>query len=113
MGESADSVDGHRRRMHVTWPLIGRAAEVEHVTALLRTGRGAIVLAGRAGVGKTRLATECLAVAASQGFVPLRVAATQGAVGLPFGPFASLVPDLTPTKDLSEVLGQMARAGAQ
>src|SRR6267378_3881065 len=88
MGESAGSVDGHQWPLHVTWPLTGRAAEVEQVTALLRTGRGAIVLAGPAGVGKTRLATECLAVAASQGFVPLRVAATQGAAGLPFGAFA-------------------------
>ncbi len=98
--------------MEVTWPLVGRAAELEHVSTLLRAGRGAIVLAGPAGVGKTRLATECLAVAAAQGFVPLRVAATQGAAGLPFGAFASLVPDLVPSTDLLEVLRQIARAVA-
>lgn len=94
----------------VIWPLVGRAAELEHVGTLLRAGRAAIVLAGPAGVGKTRLATECLAVAAAQGFVPLRVAATQGAASLPFGAFASLVPDLVPGTDRLEVLRRIAHA---
>lgn len=88
----------------VKWPLVGRAAELKQVSTLLHAGHGAIVLAGAAGVGKTRLATECLAVAAAWGFVPLRVAATQGAAGLPFGAFASLVPDLTLSANLLEVL---------
>src|SRR5438309_6312658 len=96
--------------MELTWPLIGRAAELERATTLLQANRGAIVLAGPAGVGKTRLATECLGIAAARGFVPLRVAATQGAAGLPFGAFASLVPDLAPSTDLLEVLRQIARA---
>lgn len=94
----------------VTWPLVGRTAELEHVGDRLRAGRGAIVLAGSAGVGKTRLAIECLGLAAAQGFVPLRVAATQGAAGLAFGAFASFIPDLVPSTDLLEVLRQIARA---
>jgi len=96
--------------MELTWPLIGRAAELERATTLLQANRGAIVLAGPAGVGKTRLATECLGIAAARGYVPLRVAATQGAAGIPFGAFASLVPDLAPSTDLLEVLRQIARA---
>ena len=73
--------------MDLSWPLVGRAAELEQVSRLLRSRRGAAVLAGPAGVGKTRLATECLSIAAAQGFVPLRVPATQGAADLPFGAY--------------------------
>ncbi|MDQ4030760.1 MAG: LuxR C-terminal-related transcriptional regulator, partial [Actinomycetota bacterium] len=42
--------------------------------------------------------------------VPLRVSATQCAAGLPFGAFASLVPNLTPSTDLLEVLRTIADA---
>jgi MoxR-like ATPase len=73
------------------WPLVGRGAELKRASTLMRANRGAIVLAGAAGVGKTRLAAECLDLAAIRGFVPLRVSATQGAAGLPFGAFASLL----------------------
>lgn len=96
--------------MALTWPLVGRTDELRQVTELLRTGRGGVVLAGPAGVGKTRLATECLEVAASQGFVPLRVPATQGAAALPFGAYASLLPDLGPAIDRPQVLRQIAHA---
>src|ERR1051326_8786634 len=68
--------------LDLAWPLTGRSAELDYVTAFLRKGQGAIVLAGPAGVRKTRLGVECLAVAAAQGFVPVRVAATRGARGL-------------------------------
>jgi predicted ATPase len=94
----------------VNWPLVGRADHLKRASMLLRAGRAAMVLAGAAGVGKTRLASECLNLAATRGFVPLRVAATQGAAGLPFGAFASLVPDLTLSADLLEVLRRIADA---
>ncbi|HKS50887.1 MAG TPA: ATP-binding protein, partial [Pseudonocardiaceae bacterium] len=92
------------------WPLVGRAAELKRARTLLRARRGALVLAGPAGVGKTRLATECLGLAATWGFVPLRVSATQCASGLPFGAFASVVPDLAPSPDLLQVLRTIADA---
>src|SRR5436305_11664347 len=94
----------------VNWPLVGRAAELKRAATLLRANRGAIVLAGAAGVGKTRLAAECLDLAATRGFVPMRVTACQCAAGLPFGAFASLVPDLTPSTDLLEVLRRIVDA---
>jgi predicted ATPase len=94
----------------VNWPLVGRAAELKRAATLLRADRGAIVLAGAAGVGKTRLAAECLDLAAARGFACLRVSATQCAAGLPFGAFASLVPDLIPSTDLLEVLRRIAAA---
>jgi DNA-binding CsgD family transcriptional regulator len=56
------------------------------------------------------LGAECLAIAASEGFTPLCVAATQRAAGLPFGAFASFVPDLSPGSDRLEVLRQVAHA---
>jgi DNA-binding CsgD family transcriptional regulator/type II secretory pathway predicted ATPase ExeA len=96
--------------MELTWPLVGRTEELRHVTDLIRGGRRAIVLAGPAGVGKTRLATECLAVAAAAGFVPLRVAATQGAASLPFGAFASLIPHVDPGSDRRQMLRRIAQA---
>lgn len=95
------------------WPLVGRSEELVHVSELLRSGSRAVVLAGQAGVGKTRLATECLERAAAQGFATLRVAGTQGATGLPFGAFASVVPELGPKADLLQVLRQVAQAIGQ
>ena len=97
----------------ISWPLVGRAAELKYVSTLLHGGRGAIVLAGTAGVGKTRLASECLAVAATQGFATLRVAATQGATGLPFGAFAALVPDLVAGTDRLQMLRHIAQNVAE
>jgi AAA ATPase domain len=96
----------------VKWPLVGRVAELKHLSTLLHTDRGALLLAGAAGVGKTRLATECLDLATTRGFVPLRAPATHGAAGIPFGAFASLVPDLAPSTDLLEVLRKIADAVA-
>jgi DNA-binding CsgD family transcriptional regulator len=94
----------------VAWPLVGRAVELEQLTGLLRLGRGAVILAGPAGVGKTRLGLECLAIAAKQGFVPLQVSATQAVAGVPFGAFAHLVPDLATSTDLLSLLRQIAHA---
>jgi hypothetical protein len=93
-------------------PYVRLCVELKHVSTLLHTGRGAILLAGAAGVGKTRLATECLDLATARGFVPLRAPATHGAAGIPFGAFASLVPDLAQSTDLLEVLRKIADAVA-
>jgi DNA-binding CsgD family transcriptional regulator len=48
-------------------------------------------LAGKAGIGKTRLAQECLANIGSAGFAPMRVTATRAAAGIRFGAVAPLV----------------------
>jgi DNA-binding CsgD family transcriptional regulator len=72
---------------------VGREAELERVGQLLRRGAGGVVLAGPAGVGKTRLATECLAVAEAAGMPVARAAATRSAARLPFGALAGLLPE--------------------
>lgn len=50
-----------------------------------------VVLVGPAGVGKTRLATESLAIAVRIGFATARVLATRAAASVPFGALAQLL----------------------
>ncbi|MFC4946115.1 AAA family ATPase [Pseudonocardia sp. GCM10023141] len=80
------------------WPLVGRAAELAAIAAALRGREGArgVVLVGAAGVGKTRLAREALAAAATGGSGAHWVAATQSASGVPLGGFAPLLRHLDP-----------------
>ncbi|MBW3591594.1 MAG: AAA family ATPase, partial [Actinobacteria bacterium] len=96
--------------MELEWPLMGRSTELQRVGTRLRSGRGAIVVAGAAGVGKTRLATECLLAAASAGFVPLRVAATSATASLPLGAFAELLPDIDGGISRPDLLRRVARS---
>ena len=99
--------------MELAWPLIGRTAELDRIAAMLGSGQGAVVLAGPAGVGKTRLGIECLALAARAGFSPLRVAATSATSALPFGAFANLLPDLDPNSDPASLLRWIAKSITQ
>jgi len=96
--------------MELVWPLIGRSAELDRVDRLLRSGGGAVILAGAAGVGKTRLATECLARAEASGYVPVRASATSATSGLPFGAFAHLLPDRMGAPSKTNLLRQVARS---
>ncbi|HEX4103086.1 MAG TPA: ATP-binding protein [Pseudonocardiaceae bacterium] len=51
------------------WPLTGRSEELSRINGLTRRrdGPAGVVLAGPAGVGKTRLARESLAAAGQRG----------------------------------------------
>jgi DNA-binding CsgD family transcriptional regulator len=73
------------------WPLVGRDAELALATEACAAGDG-VVLAGVAGVGKTRLAAELVANAARDGGRVVRVVATRSAASIPLGAFAPLVP---------------------
>ncbi|MDQ1501611.1 MAG: hypothetical protein QOI86_4951, partial [Actinomycetota bacterium] len=95
------------------WPLIGRTEELGRILAGLDGRTGGVLLAGAAGVGKTRLAAEGLAAAAARGFATLRVAATPATAGLPFGAFASVLPELVVGQDRGQTLRQIAQAIAQ
>ena len=72
--------------------LIGRGAELGALTAAVGRAEGGaggvIFLAGDAGVGKSRLAGEVRAVAASRGFLVLSGRAAESAVPVPFRPVA-------------------------
>ena len=77
------------------WPLVGRSAELRQVRSYLtRSSPHAVVLAGAAGVGKTRLALECLRLAERMGLPTARIVATRSAAALPFGALAPLLPGL-------------------
>lgn len=74
------------------WPFIGRADEFELLRSLL-TGRqrSGAVLTGPAGVGKTRLAVECLAMAKRAGMATARATASRSAASIPFGALAGAI----------------------
>jgi len=75
------------------WPLIGRDEELTRFAeALDRPDARGLVLVGPAGVGKTRLATECLHLATERGLACTRVVASRAASTIPFGALAPLLP---------------------
>jgi DNA-binding CsgD family transcriptional regulator len=77
------------------WPLVGRSAELDQVAAALaRPDCSGVVLIGSGGVGKTRLANECQALAEQSGFSTARAVATRSTAGITLGALAPLLPDL-------------------
>jgi DNA-binding NarL/FixJ family response regulator len=79
--------------MALTWSLVGRREELALIDrALTTTDTSGVVLAGPAGVGKTRLAREALATAESKGWVVRWAVATQAAASIPFGTVAHWLP---------------------
>lgn len=77
------------------WPLVGRTEQLSRVVATveraLRGGRtpAGVVLAGSAGTGKTRLASE---VARTVGAPTARIIATASGASVPLGALAPLLP---------------------
>ncbi|WP_051366540.1 helix-turn-helix transcriptional regulator [Hamadaea tsunoensis] len=76
------------------WPFVGRHGELEQFGDALRDRRlDALLLTGEAGVGKSRLAQECLAFAEAAGHATVRVTATASAGAVPLSALAPLLPD--------------------
>jgi DNA-binding CsgD family transcriptional regulator len=83
--------------MDIDWPLVGRDGEIAKLRATLVKARRGVVLCGAAGVGKSRLADECLTFMAElQGVATMRVCATRSAAAMPFGALAPLLPPIPP-----------------
>jgi predicted ATPase len=76
------------------WPLIGRDQEISEVTGLIGNNayRG-VALAGKPGVGKSRLAREAIRAAADAGWTVRRAAATATSRSIPLGAFAQWTDD--------------------
>lgn len=90
--------------MERPWPLTGRDEELRRVAAAIRPGAVGIVVAGRAGVGKTRLAREALAAYAGRGTAVVWGHGSAAARPLPLGAFAGLVE--LPTGDAADTIGR-------
>jgi DNA-binding CsgD family transcriptional regulator len=87
------------------WPLVGRRDELDRFTrALADPGCQALCIYGPPGVGKTRLADECLDLAVAAGRRGLRAAADRAGGEIPFGPIVHLLP--------SSVLSELRDDGA-
>jgi DNA-binding NarL/FixJ family response regulator len=93
-----------------TWPLTGRAEELRLIGELLHSRDGPLgaVVAGAAGVGKTRLAREALAVAQQRGARTRWAAATSSARAWPLGAFAAMLGVVGP--DPARLLRQASAA---
>ncbi|MCA1835734.1 MAG: AAA family ATPase, partial [Actinobacteria bacterium] len=93
-----------------SWTLTGRDSELQFIAERLTGGESrSVVIAGPAGVGKTRLAREALAVAKRGGRVTRWAAGTNAAATIPLGAVAHLVPAV---ETVSEPLTLLQRAGA-
>ncbi|WP_172383089.1 LuxR family transcriptional regulator [Streptomyces sp. MNP-20] len=103
------------------WPLVGRARELVAIGAAIgtstATGKGGdsgVVLAGEAGVGRTRLARAVLTRARRAGRDTCWLAATRTCAAIPFGALLPLVAgDEPPGTDPMAVLHQAVRRAAR
>ncbi|MFI6340834.1 LuxR C-terminal-related transcriptional regulator [Streptomyces sp. NPDC050535] len=93
------------------WPLVGRGPELEAFASALadRECRG-FVVGGPAGVGKTRLAEECLERAAAAGLRVGRATASAAAGAVPLGAIAHLLPSGVDLSDPVAGFAAVARA---
>ncbi|MCU1499134.1 MAG: transcriptional regulator, LuxR family [Acidimicrobiales bacterium] len=92
------------------WPLARRDAEVDAVVrAFGDPARDAVSLYGPTGVGKTRLAETCLALAEGSGRLTARVVASRAAARLPLGALAPILPTALPADATPAALFEQAR----
>ena len=97
--------------MERLWPLTGRDDELRRVAAAIRPGGAGIVVAGPAGMGKTRLAREALAGPRGRGTTVLWAHGSAAARPYPLGAFAGVL-DI-PSGDAAETIGRALEQLAQ
>lgn len=78
--------------------------------AIGRAEVAGVVLAGDAGVGKTRLGDECLAIAEKAGFTTARALATRATSTIPLGALAPLLPPASTRRARLDSLQRAATA---
>ena len=85
--------------MPTSWPLVGREDELDFIAqAMDRPGAPGVVVAGVAGVGKTRLLAEAIIRAGDRGRPTATAQGSHSARAIPFGALAHLLPlDLSAT----------------
>ena len=93
------------------WTLVGRDAECAEIAdALVAEPPRSIVLAGPAGVGRTRLVREALSLAERAGRPTRWAAATSGAAAVPLGALAHLLPAVDAASDALVLFQRACRA---
>ena len=96
------------------WPLVGRDADCAAILGVLEADHGgSIVIAGPAGVGRTRLLHEALSLAEGQGRPTRWAAATSTAAGVPLGALAPLLPDVDAAPEPLALLKRATQALAE
>ena len=97
--------------MERPWPLTGRDEELRRVAAAIRPGAAGIVVAGPAGVGKTRLAREAVAMPGSRRATVVWAHGSTAARPFPLGAFAGLldVPPGDAAETIDRALHQLGR----
>src|SRR5262249_45415645 len=88
------------------WPLVGRSDEFSLARERVALG-GSVVIAGDAGVGKTRLVHELIESAEAQGWGADWAVGTHAAQSIPFGAFAHLVTPKAVGAGLDAMLRQL------
>ncbi|MEU8272086.1 ATP-binding protein [Sphaerisporangium sp. NPDC049002] len=79
------------------WPFAGRRDDLARLVRLAHDGTAhGVVIAGPAGVGKSRLATEVLRTFATSAYAVIPIRATRAAGGIPYGALARLLPPEAP-----------------
>jgi DNA-binding CsgD family transcriptional regulator len=79
------------------WPFAGRRDDLARLVRLAHDGAAhGVVIAGPAGVGKSRLATEVLRTFVSSAYAVIPIRATRAASGIPYGALARLLPPEAP-----------------
>jgi DNA-binding CsgD family transcriptional regulator/tetratricopeptide (TPR) repeat protein len=90
------------------WPMVGRVEEQHFIAdAIADSDRPGVLVAGQAGVGKTRLIHEVLST--TNGCYLERITASESVHPLPFGAFAHLLPDNLYEVDQVDLLSILGR----
>ncbi|MFE5946648.1 LuxR C-terminal-related transcriptional regulator [Streptomyces sp. NPDC056480] len=92
-------------------PFVGREAQLKAFSQVLAARRGCgFVVYGPSGVGKSRLAEECLASAVRAGFRGIRAVASAAAAVVPLGAIAHLLPDGVDLSDPAQAFADVAES---
>ncbi len=94
----------------LSWPLVGREAELERIADARARDASGVVLSATAGVGKSRLARHAVQGAERDGALTGWVQATRSAAAVPLGALAALVPADVRSDEPLELMRRSAEA---
>ena len=97
--------------------LVGREVELieleDALLAAIRGEGGMVLLAGEAGIGKTRLAAEAGSRARGLGMTVLSGACSESALAMPYLPFMEALGNHVARADVGSLRGKLGRSAAE